>query len=125
MKAHAYGQNSRLGQAHRPAFEAARPPCIFYSRAVGQLGQGRCAPPSFPARRVADNRRPGASSGCEFDRSSRGVVPTIYGRALLARGRAAFEELKQGIRDIEFLSDPTAGELKIGCPEAIAAILPP
>ena len=60
-----------------------------------------------------------------FDRSSRGVVPTIYGRALLARGRAAFDELKQGTRDIEFLSDPTAGELKIGCPEAIAAILPP
>jgi DNA-binding transcriptional LysR family regulator len=60
-----------------------------------------------------------------FDRSTRGVVPTIYGRALLARGRAAFDELKQGIRDIEFLSDPTAGELTIGCPEAIAAILPP
>jgi DNA-binding transcriptional LysR family regulator len=33
--------------------------------------------------------------------------------------------LKQSIRDIEFLADPTAGELKIGCPEAIAAILPP
>jgi DNA-binding transcriptional LysR family regulator len=31
----------------------------------------------------------------------------------------------QGIRDIAFLSDPTAGELKIGCPEAIAAILTP
>lgn len=60
-----------------------------------------------------------------FDRNSRGVVPTIYGRALLARGRAAFDELKQGIRDIEFLSDPTTGEVKIGCPEAIAAILPP
>jgi DNA-binding transcriptional LysR family regulator len=60
-----------------------------------------------------------------FDRSSRGVTPTIYGRALLTRGRAAFDELKQGIRDIEFLSDPTAGEVKIGCPEAIAAVLPP
>src|SRR5215469_3959910 len=60
-----------------------------------------------------------------FDRGPRGVTPTSYGRALLARGRAAFDELKQGIRDIEFLSDPTAGELKIGCPEAIAAILPP
>ena len=60
-----------------------------------------------------------------FDRSSRGVSPTIYGRALLVRGRAAFDELKQGIREIEFLSDPAAGELKFGCPEAIAAILPP
>ena len=49
-----------------------------------------------------------------FDRSSRGVEPTIYARALLVRGRAAFDELKQGIRDIEFLTDPTAGELTIG-----------
>ena len=60
-----------------------------------------------------------------FDRSPQGVAPTIYGLALLTRGRAAFDELKQGIRDIEFLSDPTAGELRIGCQEAIAAILPP
>ena len=49
-----------------------------------------------------------------FDRSSRGVEPTIYARALLVRGRAAFDELKQGIRDIEFLTDPTAGELAVG-----------
>jgi DNA-binding transcriptional LysR family regulator len=60
-----------------------------------------------------------------FDRSSRGVQPTVYGRALLARGRAAFDELKQGMKDIAFLSNPAAGELKVGCPEAISVILPP
>lgn len=60
-----------------------------------------------------------------FDRNSRGVTPTIYGRALLARGRAAFDELKQGVRDIEFLSDPAVGEVRIGCPEGIEAILVP
>lgn len=60
-----------------------------------------------------------------FDRSSRGVTPTIYGRALLARGRAAFDELKQGIRDIEFLSDPATGEVSVGCPEGLEAILVP
>ena len=49
-----------------------------------------------------------------FDRSARGVEPTLYARALLARGRAAFDELRQGIRDIEFLADPTTGELTIG-----------
>jgi DNA-binding transcriptional LysR family regulator len=49
-----------------------------------------------------------------FDRSTRGVEPTSYARALLVRGRAAFDELRQGIRDIEFLADPTAGELTIG-----------
>jgi DNA-binding transcriptional LysR family regulator len=61
-----------------------------------------------------------------FDRHSQGVVLTIYGRALLKRGLAAFDELKQGIRDIEFLADPTKGEVRIGCPDSIAgAILAP
>jgi DNA-binding transcriptional LysR family regulator len=61
-----------------------------------------------------------------FDRTPQGAVPTIYGRALLKRGLAAFDELKQGIRDIEFLSDPTKGEVRIGAAESIAAaILPP
>ena len=41
----------------------------------------------------------------------RGLSPTIYGRALLKRGLAAIDELKQGIRDIEFLADPTVGEM--------------
>jgi DNA-binding transcriptional LysR family regulator len=39
----------------------------------------------------------------------------------LARGRAAFDELRQGVRDIEFIADPDTGELHIGCPESIAA----
>jgi DNA-binding transcriptional LysR family regulator len=56
-----------------------------------------------------------------LDRSPSGVVVTAYGEALLARGRAAFDELRQGIRDIEFIADPNAGELRIGCPESIAA----
>jgi DNA-binding transcriptional LysR family regulator len=60
-----------------------------------------------------------------FDRSSRGVEPTIYARALLARGRVAFDELRQGIKDIEFLADPTAGELRIGYPESIATTILP
>lgn len=61
-----------------------------------------------------------------LDRSRRGVEPTIYGRALLNRGMAAFDELKQAVRDMEFLADPSVGELRIGCPESIsAAILPP
>jgi DNA-binding transcriptional LysR family regulator len=61
-----------------------------------------------------------------FDRSPKGVLTTPYGEALLKRGEAAFDELRQGVRDIEFLADPTAGELKIGCPDSIiATILPP
>jgi DNA-binding transcriptional LysR family regulator len=48
------------------------------------------------------------------DRSARGVEPTVYGGALIKRSVAAFDELKQGIRDIEFLSDQTAGDVRIG-----------
>src|SRR6516225_7393480 len=49
-----------------------------------------------------------------LDRTPKGIVTTRYGQALLARGRAAFDELRQGIRDIEFIADPGAGELRIG-----------
>jgi DNA-binding transcriptional LysR family regulator len=61
-----------------------------------------------------------------LDRSSQGVALTIYGSALLKRSIAAFDELKQSRRDIEFLSDPTVGEIRIGCPESLsAAVLAP
>ena len=61
-----------------------------------------------------------------FDRSTRGVKPTVYARAMMDRSVAAFDELKQGIRTLENLADPTAGELWIGCIEPISAlILPP
>lgn len=56
-----------------------------------------------------------------LDRTVTGVVPTPYGRALLRRGMAAFDELRQGIKDLESLDDPTVGEVRIGCPEAIAS----
>ena len=56
-----------------------------------------------------------------LDRTVTGVVPTPYGRALLRRGMGAFDELRQGIKDLEFLDDPTVGEVRIGCPEAIAS----
>jgi DNA-binding transcriptional LysR family regulator len=49
-----------------------------------------------------------------FDRSSSGVEPTHYGRALLKSGRAVFDEMRRGLQQIEFISDPDAGELRIG-----------
>ena len=61
-----------------------------------------------------------------FDRTPRGVETTAEGSSLERHVLAAFDELKQGIKDIEFLSDPTVGEVRIGCPESIsAAILQP
>jgi DNA-binding transcriptional LysR family regulator len=60
-----------------------------------------------------------------FDRSSQGVTPTQYGRALLDAAVNVFDEMRQGFRRIEFLADPTSGELAVGCPEIIlAGVLP-
>jgi DNA-binding transcriptional LysR family regulator len=60
-----------------------------------------------------------------LDRSARGVEPTRYGLALLTRSNAAFDELRQSVRDIEFLADPTVGEVRIGCQETFAAAILP
>jgi DNA-binding transcriptional LysR family regulator len=56
-----------------------------------------------------------------LDRGPRGIEPTIYAHALLRRGTVVFDELRQGIRDIEYLADPATGEVRIGCPESLAA----
>lgn len=60
-----------------------------------------------------------------LDRSPRGIEPTLYGQALLKRGDAVFDELRQGIRDIEFLADPSVGEVRIASGEMLASGLLP
>ena len=52
-----------------------------------------------------------------FDRNSQGVELTNYGRALLECGVTVFDEMRQGLKRIEFLADPASGELRVGCPE--------
>ena len=56
-----------------------------------------------------------------LDRSPQGVQLTLYGREVLKCGTAVFDELRKGIEALEFLSDPTSGELRIGCTEPLAA----
>ena len=60
-----------------------------------------------------------------LDRTSMGVEPTLYGRALVKRSVAVFDELRQSVQEIEFLADPGAGELRIGFSEIPAAGLVP
>jgi DNA-binding transcriptional LysR family regulator len=57
------------------------------------------------------------------DRSRRGVVPTLYGLALAKHSVAIFNDLRQGVQDIDFLSDPTKGEIRIGTTEPIATAI--
>lgn len=64
-------------------------------------------------------------SACVFS-TVRGEVSSRPSTAvLLNHGLVAFDALRQGVKEIEFLADPTVGELRIGCPEWIAAGLLP
>ncbi|MGB9411696.1 MAG: LysR family transcriptional regulator, partial [Pseudolabrys sp.] len=56
-----------------------------------------------------------------LERNPQGVEPTIFGRALLDGGIAVFDELIKSVKQIEYLIDPTGGEVSIGCTEAGAA----
>src|ERR1041385_1944116 len=56
-----------------------------------------------------------------LDRSPQGVEPPVYGRALLDGGVAVFDDLRQAAKNIEFLADPAAGEVRIGCTPLLAA----
>ena len=56
-----------------------------------------------------------------LDRSRQGVEPTQYGRVLLGCAAAVFDELRQGAKSIEFLADPTAGEIRVAGNEYIIA----
>ena len=60
------------------------------------------------------------------DRSRRGIEPTPYGLALQKRGISIFNDLRQGVQDIDFLSDPTKGEIRLGATEPVmTAIVSP
>lgn len=49
-----------------------------------------------------------------LERNRDGVKPTEYGRALLDGGTKVFDDLRQTVKNIEFLADPTVGEVAIG-----------
>jgi DNA-binding transcriptional LysR family regulator len=60
-----------------------------------------------------------------LDRSRQGVELTRYGGVLLDCGAAVFGDLRQAVKNIEFLTDPTVGEIRVGGSEAmIAGLLP-
>jgi DNA-binding transcriptional LysR family regulator len=60
-----------------------------------------------------------------FDRTAHGVELTNYGQALLKCGVNVFDEMRQGLRQIEYMTDPTSGELAVGCPEIMNAGIVP
>jgi len=60
-----------------------------------------------------------------LDRGRHGAEPTAYGRALLDGGVAMFDDLRQAVKNIEFLTDPTIGEIRVvGHDPLILGVLP-
>lgn len=60
-----------------------------------------------------------------LDRGRQGAEPTEYGRALLDGGVAMFDELRQAVKNIEFLANPKVGEVRVGAPDPImVGVLP-
>lgn len=60
-----------------------------------------------------------------LDRQSGGAELTPFGRALLDCGLAVFDDLRQGVKRIEHLTDPTVGEIRIGGNNFLATSLVP
>jgi DNA-binding transcriptional LysR family regulator len=56
-----------------------------------------------------------------LDRSPQGLELTLYGRAFLKRSIAIFNDLGTSVTELESLADPTAGELRIGTTNVMAA----
>jgi DNA-binding transcriptional LysR family regulator len=60
-----------------------------------------------------------------FDRGSQGAELTAYGEVLLRCGINVFDEMRQGLRSLEHLSDPNSGEVRLGCTDIILHSLVP
>jgi len=58
-----------------------------------------------------------------LDRTPHGVKPTLYADAIMRRGNIIFDELRSGIKDIEFLADPDGGEVRIACADTMAGVI--
>ena len=89
---------------------------------AGSMGKAAATPQHHPAaisRSIAELEH--AIGVRLLDRHRQGVEPTEYGRALLDCGVAVFDDLRQGVKNIEFLADPTAGEVRIGSTAFLAA----
>jgi DNA-binding transcriptional LysR family regulator len=58
-----------------------------------------------------------------LDRSQEGVEATQYGDALLKWSAVLFDDLRQGVEEIDSLADPEAGTVRLGTAEGMPARL--
>ena len=74
---------------------------------------------SHPAVSKTISELEGALGARLLDRSPQGAELTPSGEVLLRCGINIFDELQQGYRSLEHLSDPNSGEVRLGCTEII------
>jgi len=74
---------------------------------------------SHPAVSKTISELEGAIGARLLDRSPQGAELTPSGEVLLRCGINIFDELQQGYRSLEHLSDPNGGEVRLGCTEII------
>jgi DNA-binding transcriptional LysR family regulator len=61
-----------------------------------------------------------------LDRGSQGTELTAYGEVLRRCGINIFDEMQQGLRSLDHLSDPNSGEVRLGCTDIIMnSLMPP
>src|SRR6266851_3681668 len=58
-----------------------------------------------------------------LERSSQGVELTESGRILVARGRVIFDEVREGLKDIGAVADPTQGDLRIAAADPLTVVV--
>jgi len=61
-----------------------------------------------------------------LDRRSQGAELTAHGEVLRRCGINIFDEMQQGLRSLDYLSDPNSGEVRLGCTDIILnSLVPP
>jgi len=78
---------------------------------------------SQPAISKAIAEMEGVLGASLLNRGARGVELTECGQLLVERSRVIFDEMRQGVSDIQSLSDPAQGLIKIGTTEALTVVV--
>lgn len=61
-----------------------------------------------------------------LDRGTQGTELTAHGEVLRRCGINIFDEMQQGLRSLDYLSDPNSGEVRLGCTDIIMnSLVPP
>ena len=60
-----------------------------------------------------------------LDRTGQGIELNDYGRAFIRCGTAVFDELRRGVQEIELISNPTVGAVRVGSTGPLADGLVP